>query len=181
MIQYTDGSPTCLYQNCVKLTIPKCAGSVTLIDSLFGFFEAHVSAPGPRLRSFIQTAIFTGAAAILKCEKNPAIVCPCKVGDAHVATVKTDQGLWICKKNPEKWDKLRQSDKEWFESTGPQQPSPSESTVVLLIVLCLRRTRVLTLGVWMTQPYTACETLIFLWYKCGTNAYTILHHYRVLL
>ena len=156
MIHYTDGSPTCLCRNCVKLTIPECAGSVTLINSSV-FFEAHVNAPGPWLRFYIREAIFTGAAAILNCEKNPAIVCPCKVGDSHVATVKPDRELWICKKNPEKWGALQHSHKEWFESTGPQQPTPRESTVVTLYNLCSICIRI-----------ARCMTH-FYWYRARSN------------
>ena len=122
-----DGPATCLYRNCVKFTIPESAGSVTLINSS-AYFEVHISAPGPKLRYFIREAIFTGAAAVIMCEKIPGIICPCKAGDTHAATVQVDQKLWICKKNPEKWGKfqeLQPSQKEWFESAGPEGHTPS--------------------------------------------------------
>ena len=127
----TDGYPTCLYQNCVKLTIPGYAGGITLIDSST-YFEAHANARSPNIRSLIREAIFTGAVAVLKCEIDRAIICPCKVGETHAATVGVDLKSWICSKNPSrKSGELKRSQKKWFEITaGPQQRTPSESTVV---------------------------------------------------
>ena len=137
-LHHTDGPVTCLYRNCVKFTIPECAGSVTLIDSS-AYFEVHISAPGPKLRYFIREAIFTGAAAVLKCEKNPGIICPCKVGDTHVATVGVGQKLWICKKNSEKWgkfQKLQPSQKEWFESEFTVATTPNNIEYLYVFPAC---------------------------------------------
>ena len=132
-LHLADVAPTCLYRNCVKFTIPECAGSVTLINSS-DFFEAHVSTPGPRLRFFLRDAIFAGAAAVLKCEMESAIICPCEAGDTHTATIGADLKMWICSKNPDKWGELQPKHMKWFESTGPEQPSPSKCIVVLLIL-----------------------------------------------
>ena len=133
-LHHTAGSPTCLNRNCVKFTIPKYAGSITLVDS-FMHFEADVSAPDTEFCGFVRDAIFTGlqkAVTVLNYSNSTpecAFLCPCKVGNIHVATVGAKQKKWICSKDSEKWGLLQDQQRVWLQSTGPEQLTPSESVV----------------------------------------------------
>ena len=129
------GSPTCLYQNCIKFTIPNYAGSVTLIDSSF-HFEAHVNAPDTEYCGFVRDAIFTGlknfgaGEAVDLSHSRPlpelAFICPCTVGSTHAATIGANQKL-ICVNDSEKWGRLQPNQRVWL--TGPDQPTSSRFVV----------------------------------------------------
>ena len=116
------GSPTCLYQNCIKFTIPYYAGSVTLIDSSF-HFEAHVNAPDTEYCSFVRDAIFIGlknfsaGEAVDSSHSRPlpelAFICPCKVGSTHAAIIGANQ-KWICVNDSEKWGRLQPNQRVWL-------------------------------------------------------------------
>ena len=129
-LHHTAGSPTCLYRNCVKLTIPKYAGSLVLIDS-FMHFETHVNAPDTVFCGFVRDAIFAGlqkAVTVLSYSNSipeVAFLCPCKVGSTHVATVGANQ-KWICSKDSDKWGPLQDQQKEWLPITEPEQPTVGE-------------------------------------------------------
>ena len=101
------GTPICLYRNCIQFDFPKSAAIVTFIDA-YSHFEVHVSIPPERIDSLcpkvipkIRKAVFQGVKRATlnlgysKSTPTPALVCPCGVGEAHVATADAEFG-WTC-------------------------------------------------------------------------------------
>ena len=121
--------PTCLYRNCIQFSVPGFPGSVTLIDT-FTHFEVHVntaSRVSSKLCSLVHRAIFTGlkkAALTLGYSYSApslAVLCPCAVGSAHIAT--TSNGMWICKQDRNKFGDLS-SNYLWQDIDSPSSNSP---------------------------------------------------------
>ena len=107
-----SNTPKCLYRNCIQFSVPSFPGSVTLIDT-FNHFEVHVSTASKvcrKLCTYVRQAILTGvrkAALSLgynNCTPSAALLCPCGVGDPHVA--RFAEGMWICSKNNEIYGEL---------------------------------------------------------------------------
>ena len=115
-------SPLCLFRNCIRFEIPQYPGSVTLIDS-FTYFEVHVSTSSKfsfELCSLIRMAVFTGlekAASTLgyvNSKPEPAFLCPCGKDSPHPATLTCDHSVWICSKNPDKYDEITPKQLQWL-------------------------------------------------------------------
>ena len=131
----TDGdSPSCLYRNCVEFDYPKSSAVITLIDT-YSHFEVHVHIPPERLDSLcpkilpkVHSAIFKGvrkATSNIGYENSAptaALVCPCGVGEAHIAEADLELG-WTCSFNKRKSGDLTQYQRLWIES-----PSTAAST-----------------------------------------------------
>ena len=116
------GTPVCLYRNCVKFTIPRYPGTVTLIDT-FSFFELHVSSP-ENLCSHVNDAVFTGlrkAADNLGYNNNVAEVaflCPCSSKDLHHATVSAKKNHLICSQDQENFYDIDEKHQMWLNASG---------------------------------------------------------------
>ena len=114
-----SNTPIVLYRNCIQFIIPGYPGSVTLIDT-FKHFEVHVNTSSEicsKFCSFVRQAILSGIKkAVLtlgynNCTPSPALLCPCGVGDPHVATFC--EGLWICIKDTNKFGPLTSNHLMW--------------------------------------------------------------------
>ncbi len=115
-------SPTCLYRNCVRFSVPGFPGSVTLIDT-FSHFEIHVSTVSPKLPLVSKLATYVHRAIVAGVKKanltlgynsftpSPSLLCPCGVGDLHVSTF--GEGVWICSKDNKICGDLTERDKIW--------------------------------------------------------------------
>ena len=124
------GSPTCLFRNCIKFTVPGFPGSITLFDNItlfdpFVFFEVHVSAPVrflPNLCPLVHKAIFTGlerASNILSysdLKPLPAFICGGGKGSRHPATVGAEQNCLICAWDEESCEEFQKEHSLWFEN-----------------------------------------------------------------
>ena len=114
-----SNTPACLYRNCVKYSVPRFPGTVTLIDT-FTHFEVHVNT-SPRVVSKlcnqVRQAIFTGLKqATLTLGYNDSIpsaatLCPCSVGSVHIA--RTADGVWTCIKDPAMFGDLETQQLIW--------------------------------------------------------------------
>ena len=121
-----SGTPTCLYRNCVELKYPKSSIKIVLIDA-YTHFEVHVSIPkkrlcdlGPKILPKVRKAIFDGISratlnlGYTNSTPTPALVCPCGVGEAHVATVDPELG-WDCTVNEEECGELSPEQLLWLD------------------------------------------------------------------
>ena len=119
-------TPVCLFRNCVKFTIPKYPGTVSLVDSFF-FFEVHVTSHGKfcsQICSFVCDAVFTGlrkAAANLgynNSQPEIAYVCPCKSEGLHPASVGAGGDCWICTRDPNTYGDIDKKQQIWLSASG---------------------------------------------------------------
>ena len=125
-------TPVCLYRNCVKFTIPQYPGTITLLDS-FAFFEVHIACPTkcaaevcPELCPLVRDALFTGltkAASSLHYhgfKVEISFVCPCGHGkeEAHPATVGAGQKWWICSRDVQVTDRLKENHTIWLSKAS---------------------------------------------------------------
>ena len=126
VLQPHSNVPVCLYRNCIRFSVPGFPGSVTLIDT-FTHFEVHVRTSSKvciELCHLVRQAILTGVKTAThmlgykNCTPSLAVVCPCEVGTAHVATV--GDGLWTCKQDKEKYGDLPVNCLVW-EDSAPKQ------------------------------------------------------------
>ena len=101
------GTPKCLKRNVVQFTIPKMAGTVSLIDH-FTHFEIHVCTHPKKMSQMWQLAHDAVFAGLKKAGKTigyknntpvPAIVCPAHPATPHPATVDKDC-VWTCSQMP---------------------------------------------------------------------------------
>ena len=129
-----DKSPKCLYRNCVKFKFPKAGAVITLIDT-YSHFEVHVNISSSRIDNLcpkilpkVRSAIFKG---VRKATSNigyeysaptAALVCPCGVGEAHVAEADLEYG-WTCTLDNDVSGELTPRQCLWIES-----PSIAAST-----------------------------------------------------
>ena len=129
-----DKSPKCLYRNCVKFKFPKAGAVVTLIDT-YSHFEVHVNISSsrvddlcPKILPKVRSAIFKGvrkATSNIGYENSAptaALVCPCGVGDAHIAEADLEYG-WTCTLDDDVSGELTPRQHLWIES-----PSTAAST-----------------------------------------------------
>ena len=119
-------TPVCLYRNCVKFTIPKYPGTITLVDS-FSFFEVHVTSHGKicsQICSFVCNAIFTGlrkAATNLgynNSQPEIAYICPCQSEGVHPAIVGEGETCWICTQDPNTFGDIDEKQQMWLTASG---------------------------------------------------------------
>ena len=120
------GTPVCLFRNCVKFTVPKYPGTVSLVDS-FSFFEVHVSSHDKfcsQLCSFVHDAVFTGlrkAAANLgynNSQPEIAYLCPCQSEGLHPAIVGAGGDCWICTRDPNTYEDIDKKQQIWLTASG---------------------------------------------------------------
>ena len=122
------GTPTCLHRNCVQLEISDSPGTVTLIDT-YTHFEVHVDIPDesaddlcPEMFPAIRESIFKGIhkatinLGYYSSTPKSALVCPCRVGEAHVATTNLKIGYWTCALDKSKCGKLSPHQLLWVDS-----------------------------------------------------------------
>ncbi|ORU94809.1 MAG: hypothetical protein A6F72_09240 [Cycloclasticus sp. symbiont of Poecilosclerida sp. N] len=119
-----SNTPACLYRNCIQFSIRGFPGRVTLIDT-FTHFEVHVSTASKvcgKLCSSVRQAILAGLKKAMltlgynNCTPSLALVCPCGVGGAHMASM--GNGLWTCKLDTNNWGDLEPSHHVWEDSTS---------------------------------------------------------------
>ena len=115
-------APLCLYRNCVKFSLPRFPGQVTLIDSV-DFFEVHVDARPEvvaSLRQHVCDAVLVGlkkAADTLHYAKSKpeiAFPCPCSHSDFHIATVNLEQSWWLCTTDQKEFGDLEEKHTAWL-------------------------------------------------------------------
>ena len=130
----TNKSPKCLYRNCVQFKYPKSGAVITLIDTYL-HFEVHVDISSkrvddlcPKILPKVRSAIFKGvrrATLNIGYENSAptaALVCPCGVGEAHVAEADIELG-WTCTLDDDESGELTPHQRLWIES-----PSTAVST-----------------------------------------------------
>ena len=121
------GTPRCLYRNCIELKYPNSSVKIVLIDT-YSHFEVHVYIPKkrtghlcPKILPQVRKAIFDGISkatlnlGYINSTPMPALVCPCGVGEAHVATVDAELG-WDCSVNEEECGELSPEQLLWLEA-----------------------------------------------------------------
>ena len=122
-----DKSPKCLYRNCVQFKYPKSGAVITLIDT-YSHFEVHVDISSKRVDNLcpkiipkVRSAIFKG---VQKATLNigyeysaptAALVCPCGVGEAHIAEADLELG-WTCTLDDNEGGELNSHQLLWIES-----------------------------------------------------------------
>ena len=120
VVKNEAGTPICLNRNVIQFTVPKVAGTVSLIDQ-FTHFEIHVDTVPKKLAQMWQLAhdtVFTGmkeAKKTLGYVNNtpvPAIVCPAHSTTPHPATVDND-GTWKCLVTPQKFGVVSEDTIPW--------------------------------------------------------------------
>ena len=134
-----SNTPVCLYRNCIQFVVPGFPGSVTIIDT-FNHFEVHVSTASKvcrKLCTYVRQAILTGvrkAAVSLgynNCNPSAALLCPCGVGDPHVA--RFGEEMWICSKNNKIYGELTSPHLMWQD----QSDSRTFQGIVLSVYMFL--------------------------------------------
>ena len=109
------GAPECLHRNVIKFNIPKCTGTISLIDH-FTHFELHLHThpkKAPELWKLAHNAVFAGlkkagkTTGYINNTPVPAIVCLTHPHPAkpHPATVDKD-GVWTCSLTPKVFGEL---------------------------------------------------------------------------
>ena len=102
---------------------------MTLIDT-YTHFEVHVDLPVeclddlcPKIFPVVRKAIFKGLSkatlnlGYYNSSPSPALLCPCGVGEAHVATANPEIGYWTCTLNKRKCGKLTPRQLLWVDNT----------------------------------------------------------------
>ena len=115
-------TPTCLFRNCVRFTVPEYPGFITLIDSLT-FIEVHLNVPPTHLQMLcpvVREVLLTGlkkADTVLRCsDSKPQLgfICPCQKGNIHPATLTDDQSTLICSRDSGIHLELEKNEILWF-------------------------------------------------------------------
>ena len=105
VVKNEAGTPKCLNRNVIQFTVPKVAGTVSLIDQ-FTHFEIHVHTHPKKtaqMWKLVHDTVFAGmkeAKKTLGYVNNtpvPAIVCPAHPATPHPATIDGDL-VWTCSK-----------------------------------------------------------------------------------
>ena len=116
VVENEAGIPECLHRNVIQFTIPKKAGTISLIDH-FTHFEIHIhSLPkkADELWKLVHDGVFAG---LKKARKTigytsntpiPAIVCPAHPATPHPATV--DGSVWTCSQMSKKFGDIPEDD-----------------------------------------------------------------------
>ena len=138
----TSGSPECLFRNCVQFSIPGYPGSVCLIDT-FRFFEAHIHAPTelhPVLCPLVRDTIFEGierASTVIGYNNSRpvhAIICPCKLGSRHSATLSDTKCHWICSKVSTEYGTLQGKHIMWLGRAGEEVAPQSMLSAIIVTI-----------------------------------------------
>ena len=120
------GTPKCLHRNCVRFTIPRYPGTITLVDSV-GFFEVHVDSSGrfcQQLCSIVREAMFAGlkqaASSLHYSNSQPelAFICPCPREKLHPATVGADGSCWICTQDSGTYKDIDERQQMWLPNNS---------------------------------------------------------------
>ena len=120
VVKNEAGTPICLNRNVIQFTIPKVAGTVSLIDH-FTHFEIHVYTLPTKVAQMwqlVRDAVFAGmkeAGKTLGYVNNSpvsAIVCPAHLTTPHPATVE-DDGAWMCSVTPQKFGIVSEGTIPW--------------------------------------------------------------------
>ena len=135
-----DGiTPSCLYRNCVQFTIPRHPGTITMIDS-FDCIEVHMQMttrakakvkdlPGfcRMIRSSIVKALRKATLALNYDYSEPefGFGCPCEQDGFHLAVIGASNDQWICSKDNNEFDDLKQNQLVWLD---PHQDKQESST-----------------------------------------------------
>ena len=114
-------TPTCLFRNCVRLTVPDYPGSITLINSLT-FLEVHLNPSTylPKLCPIVQEVLLTGlkkADSILRySDSKPQLsfICPCQKENIHPAILSVDHNTLICSRDSEIHHGLGKTEMIWL-------------------------------------------------------------------
>ena len=99
--------PVCLSRNCIRFSVPKYSGHVTLVDT-FTHFQVHVwtrkkenyKKMCAKVRDCVKSGVTTVTRTLGYADCIPSVefVCPCKKGIPHVAKVG-DNNDWICERD----------------------------------------------------------------------------------
>ena len=120
VVKNEAGTPICLNRNVIQFTVPKVAGTVSLIDH-FTHFEIHVDTVPQKLAQMWQLVHDTVFAGMKEAKKTlgyvnntpvPAIVCPAHPTTPHPATVDND-GTWTCSVTPQKFGVVSEGTIPW--------------------------------------------------------------------
>ena len=120
VVKNEAGTPICLNRNVIQFTVPKVAGTVSLIDQ-FTHFEIHVDTVPKKLAQMWQLVHDTVFAGMKEAKKTlgyvnntpvPAIVCPAHPTTPHPATVDND-GTWTCSVTPQKFGVVSEDTIPW--------------------------------------------------------------------
>ena len=120
VVKNEAGTPICLNRNVIQFTVPKVAGTVSLIDH-FTHFEIHVDTIPKKLAQMWKLAHDTVFAGMKEAKKTlgyvtntpvPAIVCPAHPTTPHPATVDND-GAWTCSVTPQKFGVVSEDTIPW--------------------------------------------------------------------
>ena len=121
VVKNETGTPICLNRNVIQFTVPKVAGTVSLIDH-FTHFEIHVNTLPKKVTQMwklVHDAVFAGineARKTLGYKKNTpvsAIVCPAHPTTPHPAAVD-DDGAWKCSVMPQKFGGVSEGTIPWL-------------------------------------------------------------------
>ena len=135
VVQNKEGTPECLHRNVIQFTIPKMAGTISLIDH-FTHFEIHaytLPKKTAQLWKVVHGAVFTGmkkAGKTLGYTNNtpvPAIVCPAHPDEPHPATVDED-AAWSCSVTPQHFGQLEECTIPWLSLRQPATFPPPSTT-----------------------------------------------------
>ena len=137
-------TPSCLYRNCVQFTIPGHPGTITMIDS-FDCIEVHLrltarakakvkDLPGfcRMIRLSIIKALRKATLALNYDFSEPefGFGCPCEQDGFHLAAIGASKDQWICSKDNDEFDDLKQNQLVWLDKLQEKQESsiPLDST-----------------------------------------------------
>ena len=121
VVKNEAGTPICLNRNVIQFTVPKVAGTVSLIDH-FTHFEIHVRTHPKKVTQMwqlVHDAVFTG---MKKAKKNlgytsdtpvAAILCPAHPTTPHPATIDADL-VWTCSKESGEFGDVAEGTIPWW-------------------------------------------------------------------
>ena len=131
-----SGNPVLLARNCVKFSIPQCAGSVTLVDT-FSQIEVYVKAPTRSCDNhcpMIKRNLLDGVEAACKAQHynndHPVayISCPHETDreqskvtvtpSPHYANLDHKSGYWSCSNDTELFGELEEKHNVWMMETA---------------------------------------------------------------
>ena len=118
-------TPVCLHRNCIKFSVPRYPGVITLIDS-FAFFEVHVassSSLSSKLCSHVREALLTGLKRVISnlgynSQPELAFLCPCSRESLHPASIGAEESCWICTQDPETYGDIDKKQQMWLATSG---------------------------------------------------------------
>ena len=121
VVKKEAGTPKCLNRNVIQFTVPKVAGTVSLIDQ-FTHFEIHVHTHPKKTTQVWQLVHDTVFAGMKEAKKTlgyvnntpvPAIVCPAHPTTPHPATIDGDL-VWTCSKGSGEFGDVAEGSLPWW-------------------------------------------------------------------